>query len=155
MYTTSVSWLVRAPRADVYRALLDPRAVETWRVPDDMTAEVLEFDAREEGRFRVRLRYEDGRTGKAGDGDLYAGFFQRLVPDQQVVEVVEFESDDETVGGQMTLTTTLSDVDEGTLVELLHEGVPDGVPAEQNEAGSRMALAKLAAYVEERAGAAG
>jgi uncharacterized protein YndB with AHSA1/START domain len=155
MYRTAVSGLVRARRSVVYAALLDPEAIATWRVPDDMTAEVLQLEAREGGRFRVRLRYSDGRDGKSGDGDEYAGFLQRLVPDSEVVEVIEFDSDDATVRGQMTLTTTLSDVDGGTLVEMVHDDVPDGIPAEQNEAGTRMALANLAAYVEGRASTAG
>ena len=149
VYSTTVSGVVRAPRREVYRALLDPTAVAGWRVPDDMTAEVLEFDAREGGLFRVRLRYTDGRAGKTdGEGDVYSGFFKRLLPDEKVVEVIEFDTDDDTMRGSMTLTTTLREVDGGTLVELVHEGVPDGIPPEQNEEGTRMALANLAAYVE-------
>jgi uncharacterized protein YndB with AHSA1/START domain len=156
VYATTVSGLVKAPRHEVYRALLDPAAVAAWRVPDDMTAEVLEFDASERGRFRIRLSYADGRPGKTDDhGDVYSGFFEELVPDTRVVEVIEFESADEAVRGRMTLTTTMNDVEGGTEVELRHEGVPDGVPAEQNEAGTRMALANLAAYVEARSAAAG
>ena len=156
MYSTTASGLVRVPRSQVYRALLDPTAVAEWRVPEDMTAEVLDFDAREGGRFRVRLRYSDGRAGKTdGEGDVYSGFFKRLAPDEQVVEVIEFESDDDTVQGEMTLTTSLSEMEGGTLVELVHEGIPDGVPREQNEEGTRMALANLAAYLEARAEPAG
>jgi uncharacterized protein YndB with AHSA1/START domain len=44
---------VNAPRAKVYRALLDARAVETWMVPTGMTSRVHEFDARERGLFRI------------------------------------------------------------------------------------------------------
>ena len=49
--------LVRAPRSAVYAALVDLRALETWRVPDDMTAHVEQLDARVGGRFRVSLTY--------------------------------------------------------------------------------------------------
>jgi uncharacterized protein YndB with AHSA1/START domain len=55
MYAQTASRLVRAPRATVYAALLDPRAIETWRVPDDMTARVAEWEPVEGGRFRVAL----------------------------------------------------------------------------------------------------
>jgi hypothetical protein len=48
----------------------------------------------------------------------------------------------------MTMTTTLRDVDGGTEVEIRHDGIPDRVPAADNETGTRMALANLAAYVE-------
>ncbi len=57
--------LVRAPRSAVYAALLDPVAVETWRVPDDMTASIRDWEPREGGRFRVSLTYRaEDRTGK-------------------------------------------------------------------------------------------
>jgi uncharacterized protein YndB with AHSA1/START domain len=45
-------------RAIVYRALLDARAVATWKVPTGMTSHVHAFDAREGGRFRVSLTYD-------------------------------------------------------------------------------------------------
>jgi hypothetical protein len=51
----------------------------------------------------------------------------------------------------MTMTTTLRDVPGGTEVELRHDGVPDAVAPADNRTGTRMALAKLAAYVERRA----
>jgi hypothetical protein len=48
----------------------------------------------------------------------------------------------------MTVTTTLSATDSGTDVVIVHEGLPDAVPAADNEAGTRMALDRLAALVE-------
>ena len=50
--------------------------------------------------------------------------------------------------GEMTMTFTLRESEGGTEVELLHEGIPDVVPPEDNATGTRMALTKLAAYVE-------
>jgi uncharacterized protein YndB with AHSA1/START domain len=138
----------------VYAALLDPRAVETWRVPDDMTARIHEWEPHEGGRFRVSLTYrgEDGqseRTGKTeGSTDTYAGRFARLVPDERVVERLAFETPDPELAVEMTMTFTLREVEGGTEVELLHEGLPDVVPPEDNRTGTRMALTKLAAYVE-------
>jgi hypothetical protein len=65
----------------------------------------------------------------------------KLVPNEQVVEVVEVETADPALRGPMTMTTTLTDADGGTDVLLVHEDVPDGVPAADNETGTRMALA--------------
>jgi succinyl-diaminopimelate desuccinylase len=153
VYATTVTGLVRAPRTDVYRALVDPRAVARWRVPDGMTAEVREWEPREGGRFRVSLTYLGDEAGKSGGRtDTYAGHFARLVPDEQVVEVMAFESADEALRTEMTMTTTLRDVEGGTEVQLLHDGIPDTVRPDDNEAGARMALAHLAAYVEEQGG---
>lgn len=150
MYATRISTQVSAPRSAVYQALLDPEAIARWRVPAGMTSQVHEFDAREGGSFRVSLTYDaPDRTGKsAAQTDTYHGRFLRLRPDEEVVEEFEFESGNPAMGGVMTMTTTLTDVDGGTEVVILHEGVPDAVPVADNEAGTRMALANLARFVE-------
>ncbi|WP_262285860.1 SRPBCC family protein [Micromonospora sp. MA102] len=150
MYSTQVSQLVKAPRSAVYRALLDPAAVAKWRVPTGMSGHVHEFDAREGGSLRVSLTYETpDNTGKSTPHtDSYHGHFVKIVPDQQVVEVVEFETDDPALRGAMTMTTTLTDVDGGTEVVVVHDGIPDAIPAEDNETGTRIALANLARLVE-------
>jgi hypothetical protein len=64
------------------------------------------------------------------------------------VEVFEFETGDPAFGGEMTMTTTLTEVDGGTEVLIVHEGLPDGVPAADNETGTRMALDNLTELVE-------
>ncbi|MDQ1749818.1 MAG: hypothetical protein QOE71_874 [Pseudonocardiales bacterium] len=145
-----VSRHVNAPRSSVYRALLDPDAISKWRVPNGMSSHVHEFDAREGGRFRITLSYDaPGTAGKsAPHTDTYHGHFVRLVPDEQVVEAIEFETADAALRGTMTMTTTLTDAAAGTDVVVVHDGVPDGVPAADNEMGTLMALANLAVLVE-------
>jgi uncharacterized protein YndB with AHSA1/START domain len=150
VYSTQVSWHVRAPRQAVYRALLDVDAIAAWRVPDGMSSHVHEFDPREGGSFRISLTYDTpGHAGKsAAHTDTYHGRFLRLVPDEQVIEEFEFETDDPDLRSTMTMTTTLTDAGDGTDVLVRHEGVPDRVPAADNETGTRMALANLARLVE-------
>jgi uncharacterized protein YndB with AHSA1/START domain len=145
-----VSQYVKASRAAVYRALLDPDAVAKWRVPAGMSSQVHEFDAREGGAFRVSLTYDTpGSAGKSSSHtDTYHGTFVRLVPDEQVVEELEFEAADPALHGTMTITTTLSNADSGTEVLMVHEGIPDAISAADNETGTRMALANLAKHVE-------
>jgi len=142
--------VIRAPRAEVYRALLDPEGVERWRAPDGMTAEVHIWEPVPGGSFRITLRYEDrSRDGKSSPGeDTYHGAFADLVDDAQVVEVVEFETTKPDMAGSMTVTTTLTDVDEGTLVTVSFEGLPGGVSPEDNATGTSMSLANLADLVE-------
>ena len=148
--TTRVSRHVDAPRAAVYRALLDPGAVARWKVPEGMTCKVHEFDAREGGTLRVSLTYDEpGPRGKTtAHTDTYRGRFVRLVPDELVVEVDVFEAADPALQGEMTSTITLADSDGGTELTAVHEGVPDGVAPADNEVGWRMALDRLAALVE-------
>jgi uncharacterized protein YndB with AHSA1/START domain len=150
MYSTRVSQHVKAPRAAVYRALLDADAVAAWRVPAGMTSEVHEFEPREGGAFRVSLTYDttDAAGKSSRHTDTYHGHFARLVPDEQVVEELEFEAADPALRGAMTMTTTLTDADGGTDVIVVHEGIPDVIPAADNATGTRMALANLARLVE-------
>ena len=81
--------------------------------------------------------------------DTYHGHFVQLVPDQLVVEVLEFETTNPLLSGEMTITTTLTAVDTGTEVVVFHEGIPDVVPSADNEDGTRMGLEKLARLVEQ------
>ena len=152
MYSTRISQHVRAPRSAVYRALLHADAIAKWRVPDNMRAEVQEFDPREGGYFRVSLTYDspDGVGKTSAHTDTYHGHFTKLVPNVQVVEQLQFETDDETMAAAtITMTTTLSDAaGGGTDVEILHEGMPDSIPKADNELGTLMSLAKLARLVE-------
>src|SRR5688500_9393435 len=148
--TTVVTRRVKAPRAAVYRALLDPDAIARWRFPDGMTCHVHEFDAREGGAIRVSLTYEEPTgTGKSSaHTDTYHGRFVTLVQDERVVAVDEFETTDPAMAGEMTITITLADADGGTEVTGVHEGLPSGVSVADNETGWRMSLARLATLVE-------
>jgi uncharacterized protein YndB with AHSA1/START domain len=150
MSTTRVSRHINTPRARVYRALLDARAIAMWKVPSGMTCHVHAFDPREGGSFRISLTYnEPTGTGKTtAHTDTYHGRFVKLVPNEQVVEVVEFETTDPTLRGEMTITTTLSDAGSGTDILAVHDGIPPGLPLADNEAGWREVLAKLAAFSE-------
>jgi len=150
MSSTRISQHIGAPRASVYRALLDPRAVATWKVPAGMTCHVHAFDAREGGSFRISLTYDEPTgTGKTtAHTDTYRGRFAKLVPNERVVEVDEFETEDPALRGEMTITITLADADGGTNLLAVHDGLPPGVSSADNETGWRMALAKLAAFVE-------
>jgi uncharacterized protein YndB with AHSA1/START domain len=150
MSSTRLSLHVNAPRASVYRALIDAHAVSTWMVPDDMTSHVHAFDAREGGFFRISLTYEaPTETGKTtANTDTYHGRFVKLVPNEQVVEVLEFETEDPSMRGEMTITFVLTDAEGGTDVLAVHDGLPPGLSPADNETGWRMSLAKLAALVE-------
>jgi uncharacterized protein YndB with AHSA1/START domain len=149
--STRLTHHINAPRAKVYHALLDARAVATWMVPSGMTSHVHEFDARESGAFRISLTY-DAPTGAGkttAQTDTYHGRFVRLVPDEQVVEVMEFETADESMRGEMTVTFTLTEAGGGTDVLAVHDNVPPGIAPADNQTGWHMALEKLARLVEE------
>jgi uncharacterized protein YndB with AHSA1/START domain len=148
--STRIGLHVKAPRANVYRAFLDARAVATWMVPPGMTSHMHAFDAREGGSFRISLTYDEPTgTGKTtAQTDTFHGRFVKLVPDEQVVETVEFETSDPAMRGEMTITITLADADGGTDLLAVHDGLPPGLSSADNELGWQLSLAKLAALVE-------
>jgi uncharacterized protein YndB with AHSA1/START domain len=147
---TRVGLRINAPHAAVYRALLDPRAVATWQVPDGMTSHVHEFDPREGGAFRISLTYDAPTdTGKTtAQTDTFHGRFVKLIENEQVVETVEFETADPAMQGEMTITITLADAKGGTELLAVHDRLPAGLSPADHETGWRMSLGKLAALVE-------
>jgi len=138
----------------VYRTCLDPVLLALWRVPETMTAHVHAFDAREGGTFRMSLTYQDAGSSSGGktthDTDTFRGRFARLVPDERIVEVIAFESNDSRYAGEMTMTTSFADSSEGTFVTIRYQNIPSGIRPEDNEIGCRSSLAKLAALLERR-----
>jgi len=56
MSATRISCHINAPRAAVYRALLDARAVAKWKVPDETTEPALR------GEMTITLADRDGGT---------------------------------------------------------------------------------------------
>ena len=151
MTTTRVTRHLAAPRSRVYAALIDADAIPRWKVPREMTMHVHSFDGREGGSYRISLTYDaPDRAGKtSAHTDTYTGRFVRLVPDELVVEVQEFETSDPALAGEMTSTITLADADDGgTDLVAVHEGVPDAVRPEDNELGWRESLDRLAELVE-------
>jgi uncharacterized protein YndB with AHSA1/START domain len=152
MTATRVHCHVDAPRAQVYAAILDPAAVTRWQVPEGMTCEVHDFEAREGGLFRISLTYDaPDRAGKTSERtDTYHGHFIELVPDARILEALEFETTDPAMRGEMTIVIDLSDADGGTDLVAVHGGLPPGLSKADNELGWRMSLAKLKALVEAR-----
>ena len=150
MTTTRVARRIHAPHARVYRALVDPGLVQRWMVPDQMTSRVHSFEAREGGTFRISLTYDEPTTaGKTtARTDSFHGRFVKLVPDTEVVQVVEFETDDPAMQGEMTITYTLTEAGAATDLVGLHEHLPPGVPPADNELGWNMSIEKLARLVE-------
>ena len=140
MSATRIRRRVIAPRERVYDALLDARAVIEWMVPDGMTSHVHAFDPREGGALRISLTYDEpAGTGKTTPHtDTYHGRFVRLVPNEQVEQVLEFETADPAMRGEMTITFALADADGGTDIVAVHDRLPPGLIArrQRNRAGA-------------------
>lgn len=149
--TDMASRVMAAPRERVWAALVDPEALLVWLAPGEMTGKFERFDPRPGGSYRMVLTYPDG-SGAPGkttsDSDIVEARFIDVVPGEQVVQEVDFVSDDPAYAGTMTMIWKVSAADAGTRVDVVAEEVPDGVSAEDHAAGLESSLAKLAGFVE-------
>ena len=126
------------------------RAMVVWLPPQGMRGEMLEFDLRPGGHYRMVLRYEDssiaGKTG--GNSDDVAVRFLDLVPGALVSQAVDFVSDDPAFAGTMVMNWMLRPVPEGTEVTIRAENVPSGISAEDHAEGLASSLENLANFLE-------
>jgi uncharacterized protein YndB with AHSA1/START domain len=134
----------------VFDALLDRAALETWLPPDGMTATFERFDPTPGGSYRMILTYVDQATaaGKSSaDSDIVEVRFVDVVPDDRIVQMVDFVSDDPAFAGTMTMTWSVRSVDGGTRVDIVAEDVPDGISADDHAAGLASSLEHLAHFL--------
>jgi uncharacterized protein YndB with AHSA1/START domain len=149
--TDRAALVIDAPLPRVFAALVDRGALESWLPPGGMTGRFERFDARPGGSYRLALTYADptGAPGKsAADADVVEARYVDIVPDDRVVQAVDFVSDDPAFAGAMTMTWSVRSVEGGTRVEITATDVPDGIGADDHAAGMASSLANLAAYLE-------
>ncbi|MET3927734.1 SRPBCC family protein [Devosia sp. 2618] len=144
--TDRASRLIEASPELIYRAMVSADALIKWLPPTGMTGEMLSFDARPGGHYRMSLRYDDTAiTGKSGDNqDIVEAQLIDLVPNQRVTQAVDFESDDPDFAGTMTMHWVLTPAVGGTVVEIIAENVPEGISAKDHADGMTASLENLA-----------
>jgi uncharacterized protein YndB with AHSA1/START domain len=150
--TDTASKVIEAPRTRVFAALVDPQSLLEWLPPKGMTGRFDHFDARVGGSYRMTLTYADPPSsgGKSDvDSDVVEARFIEIAPDDRVVQTVDFQSDDPSFAGTMTMTWAVTGVDGGTRVEMRADDVPSAISAEDHRAGMNSSLANLAAYLAE------
>lgn len=155
MRTDSATRIIQAPTRVIYRALLNPVAIAQWRAPEGMTCIIDTFRVREGGEYRMTLAYNDPAhktQGKTTEHeDVVRGKFVKLVPNQQIVEEVTFETENAAFAGAMTMTTTLVPVLGGTRITVACENVPEGIKPGEHKKGIASSLDNLASLVERQA----
>lgn len=149
--TDRASLLIHADRATVFAALSSPDALASWLPPTGMRGRFERFDLRDGGSYRLVLTYDDatGAPGKTdADSDVSEVRIARVVADELIEQLVDFDSDDPAFEGTMRMTWSLRDADGGTLVEFEARDVPVGVRARDHAEGLTSSLANLAAHLE-------
>lgn len=148
--TDTASRIIRATPAALYQALVTAKSLERWMPPSGMTGEMTEFEPRPAGRYRMILRYEDATiAGKSGGNeDIAEARFIELVPDQRIMQSVDFVSDDPRFQGTMIMFTTLTPLGDETEVRFTAENAPEGISAEDHAEGMHSSLENLARFME-------
>lgn len=142
----TVPWNTRT----VYAAMVDPDALVAWLPPANMSGRFEHFDPRPGGGYRLLLTHDDGSPGKTPGGDVVDARFLELTSGVRVVQTIEFESDDPSYAGTMTMTWELTPMRNGTRVEIRAADVPDGISADDHAAGLDSSLENLEAYLAAR-----
>ncbi len=150
--STRNSKYIKATPEALYRAFTDPAALAVWLAPGDMTGEVHSFDYRVGGGYQMSLYYPSSEKtfrGKTSEReDRFTARFVELTPPSRIVEAITFDAVDPAFEGVMIMVITLEAGDCGTTVSIFFTDIPSGIRPEDNEAGTRSTLEKLARFVE-------
>jgi uncharacterized protein YndB with AHSA1/START domain len=151
MRVDQASRTIHAPPSAVYRAFETAAAMESWLPPKGMTGQMLVFDFREGGFYRMRLTYGEAahRPGKSSENsDEVDVRFVRLIEDRLIEQGVTFNSENPDFSGVMKVTWTFQPVPGGSDVTVRCENVPPGIRAEDHQAGLTSTLQNLAEFTE-------
>ena len=152
MTTTKNSKVIKATAEKLYRAFTDPKALETWQAPGEMTGKVQHFDLKVGGGYQMSLFYpatDKNAKGKTTDKeDRYTARFLELVPNKRIVQATTFDTDNPDFKGEMMMEVTLEAHEAETTVIIIFKNLPPGIRPEDNEKGTELSLQKLAQYVE-------
>ena len=152
--TTQNSLNIKATPQEIYNALINPKALEVWQAPGDMTAKVHDFDLRVGGGYQMSLFYPDSEKETRGKTsskeDRFTARFIELIPETKIVQAINFDTSNPDFAGEMTMEIKLEPIDNGTKVTFLFKDIPQGIKPGDNEAGTISSLEKLAKYVREK-----
>ena len=139
--TVRLHRVLKAPPERIYRAFLDPAAMNKWLPPHGFTGEVHQLDARVGGTYRMSFtNFSNGQKHSFG------GKYLDLVPNERIVHTDGF--DDPNLPGEMRTTIELKTVSCGTEVNIVQEGIPAVIPTEACYLGWQESLQLLAQLVE-------
>ncbi|MEN9936338.1 MAG: hypothetical protein RLZZ387_2917 [Chloroflexota bacterium] len=147
----TASRLIFASPETIYRAFAEPGAMERWLPPNTMKGTMLHFDFREGGSYRMCLTYAEppqGRGKTSEDADEVEVRLTKLEDGRRIEQAISFETQDPAFAGIMRMIWTFQPQDNGTLVTIRAENVPQGIRPEDHDAGLNASLKNLAGFVE-------
>ena len=139
--TVKLHRVLKAKPARVYRAFLDPDAMNKWLPPHGFTGKVHQMDAKVGGSYK--MSFTNFSTGKS---HAFGGKFVEMKENELLKYTDRF--DDPNLPGEMVTTVKLREVFCGTEINITQEGIPAMIPAEACYLGWQESLRLLTMLVE-------
>lgn len=139
--SVSLHRILKATPEKVFRAFTQASAFASWLPPYGFIGTVHQMDARTGGTFR--MSFENFSTGSS---QSFGGTYVEVKTNEFVKYTDTF--DDPNLPGEMTTSVWLRKTMVGTEIKILHEGIPDAIPAEMCYLGWQDSLDKLARLIE-------
>ena len=154
MSFTKNKQIIAVPVEKVFNAFATAEALEEWLAPNGMTGKVYAFDFRPGGGYEMSLYYDEDKPGIEGKSnskeDRFTATFTEIVPNEKIVQVTKFDTDNNDFKGEMVMEVTFKSKNGGTVVTIAFNNIPRGIKPEDNEEGTRQSLQKLAKYVQQK-----
>ncbi len=139
--TVRLHRVLKAPPERVYKAFLDPSALERWLPPYGFTGKIHDMDAHVGGGYRMSFT-----NFSTGSSHSFTAKYTELVASQRIRHTDKF--DDPNLPGEMRVSIDLKSVVCGTELTILQEGIPSAIPVELCYLGWQESLNMLARVVE-------
>ena len=139
--TVRLHRVIRTTPERLYRAFLDADAIAKWLPPNGFTCKVHHLDARVGGTHKMSFT-----NFSTGHSHSFGGTYLELTPHERIRYTDGF--DDPNLPGEMQTTISLTKVSCGTELNIVQEGIPEVIPAEQCYLGWQESLALLIKLVE-------
>ena len=139
--TVRLHRVLRTSPEKLFKAFIDPDAMNKWLPPHGFTGKVHSMDARVGGAYKMSFT-----NFSSGNSHSFGGKFVELVPGEKLVYTDAF--DDPKLPGTMKTTVLLTKVSCGTELNVTQEGIPEAIPVEMCYLGWQESLAQLATLVE-------
>jgi len=133
--------VLRAPPERVYKAFVDPGALERWLPPYGFIGKIHEIDVCVGGGYR--MSFTNFGTGACHS---FSVCFTELIPNERLRHTDQF--DDPNLAGEMHVSVDLVPVSFGTELTIVQAGIPDVIPLEACYLGWQESLEMLARVVE-------
>jgi uncharacterized protein YndB with AHSA1/START domain len=144
---TALRYIAAEPQA-LYQAFMSPDALVCWLPPEGAAGEIEIFEPYEGGRLRMKLTFVSSIGKSSEKTDVVEARFIDLAPHKRIGLSIQFLSEDPQFAGTMTMTWRLEPTSNGTLVTVVADDVPSGIPRAEHESGIASTLVNLANFVE-------